>query len=84
MADAVIVFNNVHKSYREVKAVDGVSFDVAPSTCFGLLGRNGAGKSTIMRLLNRKAERDPKPCGTISVFGFDPERTSSRSSAAPA
>ena len=74
MADAVIVFNNVHKSYREVKAVDGVSFDVAPSTCFGLLGRNGAGKSTIMRLLYRKAERDPTPCGTISVFGFDPER----------
>ena len=50
MADAVIVFDNVHKSYRKVKAVDGISFDVAPSTCFGLLGRNGAGKSTIMRL----------------------------------
>ncbi|HEY5284936.1 MAG TPA: ABC transporter ATP-binding protein [Polyangia bacterium] len=74
MADAVIVFDNVHKTYRDVKAVDGVSFDVAPSTCFGLLGRNGAGKSTIMRLLYRKAERDPAPRGTISVFGFDPER----------
>ena len=74
MADAVIVFHNVHKSYRDVKAVDGSSFDVAPSICFGLLGRNGAGKSTIMRLLYRKAERDPKPAGKISVFGFDPER----------
>jgi len=74
MSDAVIVFDNVHKSYRDVKAVDGVSFDVAPSTCFGLLGRNGAGKSTIMRLIYRKAERDPEPRGKVSVFGFDPER----------
>jgi lipooligosaccharide transport system ATP-binding protein len=74
MADAVIVFDNVHKSYRDVKAVDGVSFDVAPSTCFGLLGRNGAGKSTIMRLIYRKAERDHEPRGKVSVFGFDPER----------
>jgi lipooligosaccharide transport system ATP-binding protein len=74
MSDAVISFDNVHKSYRGVKAVDGISFDVAPSTCFGLLGRNGAGKSTIMRLLYRKAERDTSPRGAISVFGFDPER----------
>ena len=43
MAEAVIVFDNVHKSYRDVKAVDGITFDVVPSTCFGLLGRNGAG-----------------------------------------
>jgi lipooligosaccharide transport system ATP-binding protein len=74
MADAVISFDNVHKSYRDVKAVDGITFEVAPSTCFGLLGRNGAGKSTIMRLLYRKAERDASPRGTIQVFGFDPER----------
>src|ERR1039457_3716874 len=74
MADAVIVFDNVHKSYRDVKDVDGVRFDVAPSTCFGLLGRNGGGKSTIMRRIHRKPERDPEPRGTVSVFGFDPER----------
>ena len=74
MPDPVIVFENVHKSYRDVKAVDGISFDVAPSICFGLLGRNGAGKSTIMRILYRKAERDRTPAGKVSVFGFDPER----------
>jgi lipooligosaccharide transport system ATP-binding protein len=74
MADAVIVLDNVHKSYRNLKAVDGISFDVAPSTCFGLLGRNGAGKSTIMNLIYRKAERDQEPRGTVSAFGFDPER----------
>jgi lipooligosaccharide transport system ATP-binding protein len=74
MPDPVIVFDDVHKSYRDVKAVGGVSFEVAPSICFGLLGRNGAGKSTIMRLIYRKAERDRTPRGTVSVFGFDPER----------
>jgi lipooligosaccharide transport system ATP-binding protein len=74
MPEPVIVFDNVHKSYRQVKAVDGIGFEVAPSTCFGLLGRNGAGKSTIMRILYRKAVRDRSPRGTVSVFGFDPER----------
>jgi lipooligosaccharide transport system ATP-binding protein len=73
MPDPVIVFDGVHKSYRHVKAVDGVSFDVPPSICFGLLGRNGAGKSTIMRILYRKAERDRSPPSRVSVFGFDPE-----------
>jgi lipooligosaccharide transport system ATP-binding protein len=74
MPDPLIVFRNVHKSYRNVKAVDGVSFEVAPSTCFGLLGRNGAGKSTIMRIIYRKAERDREPSGTVSVFGKDPQQ----------
>jgi len=74
MSGPVIIFDNVHKSYRGVKAVDGISFDVPPSICFGLLGRNGAGKSTILRILYRKAERDSTPSSTVSVFGFDPER----------
>jgi lipooligosaccharide transport system ATP-binding protein len=74
MPPSVVRFDNVHKSYRELKAVDGISFEVDASMCFGLLGRNGAGKSTIMRMIYRKAERDRAPAGTISVFGFDPER----------
>jgi lipooligosaccharide transport system ATP-binding protein len=73
MSDPVILFDQVHKSYRSVKAVDGVSFDVAPSVCFGLLGPNGAGKSTIMRLVHAQARRDRVPPGRIAVFGFDPE-----------
>jgi len=73
MPQPVIVFENVHKSYRGLKAVDGISFDVPPSVCFGLLGRNGAGKSTIMRILYGKAARDRDPPGKVSVFGFDPE-----------
>jgi len=84
MAEAVIVFDNVHKSYRDVKALDGVSFDVAPSTCFGLLGRNGAGKSTIMRLIYRKAERDPSRAEPLRHSVSIQSATSRRSSAARA
>jgi lipooligosaccharide transport system ATP-binding protein len=74
MPDPVVLFESVHKSYRGTKAVDGVSFEVAPSVCFGLLGPNGAGKSTIMRLVYAKAQRDRQPAGQIRVFGLDPER----------
>ena len=39
------------KSFGELKAVDGVSFEVAKGTCFGLLGPNGAGKSTAISMI---------------------------------
>jgi lipooligosaccharide transport system ATP-binding protein len=74
MAGPIVLFDRVHKSYRDVKAVDGVSFEVPSSVCFGLLGPNGAGKSTIMRLVHAHAKRDRTPPGRIEVFGFDPER----------
>jgi ABC-2 type transport system ATP-binding protein len=40
------------KSFNDVKAVDGVSFNVKKGEVFGLLGPNGAGKTTIMRILS--------------------------------
>ncbi len=39
------------KSFKEVRAVEDVSFDVAPGECFALLGPNGAGKSTTIKML---------------------------------
>jgi len=39
------------KQYPQVRAVDGVSFEVEEASCFGLLGRNGAGKSTTIEML---------------------------------
>lgn len=74
MTERIVVFENVHKSYRDTKAVDGISFELLPSVCFGLLGRNGAGKSTIMRLVYGKAVRDKTPNSTVAVFGLDPEK----------
>jgi len=39
------------KQYPEVRAVDGISFDVEAGSCYGLLGPNGAGKTTTMEML---------------------------------
>ncbi|MEV4163854.1 ABC transporter ATP-binding protein [Nonomuraea dietziae] len=47
----MIEFNNVSKVYKEVKALDDVSFTVEPGSVTGFLGPNGAGKSTAMRIL---------------------------------
>lgn len=58
----------LHKTFGEVQAVQGVSF-TAPDGCItGLLGPNGAGKSTTMRLIAGTLEPDS---GAALVEGFD-------------
>lgn len=42
---------DLHKSYGELKALDGVSFDVSDGEMFGFVGGNGAGKTTTMRIV---------------------------------
>ena len=46
-----IHFDNVHKRFGSEIALDGVSFDVPPGTVFALLGENGAGKTTAIRIM---------------------------------
>jgi len=46
-----IQVKNLHKSFGEIKAVQGVSFDVQQGEIFGLLGPNGAGKTTTISML---------------------------------
>lgn len=46
-----IVIENLHKSYGKVHAVKGVSLNVNPGEIFGLIGPDGAGKTTIIRIL---------------------------------
>jgi ABC-2 type transport system ATP-binding protein len=50
-ADAAIVVADLHKSYRAVEAVKGVSFAVQRGTTTALLGGNGAGKTTTLSML---------------------------------
>ncbi len=47
----VLTVKNLHKNYKEVKAVKGIDFEVNEGEIFGLLGPNGAGKSTTLRIL---------------------------------
>jgi lipooligosaccharide transport system ATP-binding protein len=65
----VISAVDLTKTYGEVHAVDGISFEVAPGESFGLLGPNGAGKSTTMRMVGAVSTRTK---GELTVLGLDP------------
>lgn len=51
MSDRQIVISELAKHYRQVRAVDGLSFVVEPGRVTGFLGPNGAGKTTTLRML---------------------------------
>ena len=57
----------VVKTFGALRAVDGLDLDVRAGSCLGLLGANGAGKSTTMRLLTAQAIADE---GEIEVLGL--------------
>jgi len=59
---------NVSKSYGSKKALDSLSLEVQEGSVFGLLGVNGAGKTTMLSILNGLINIDE---GKIDVFGFD-------------
>jgi ABC-2 type transport system ATP-binding protein len=58
----------LEKSFKEVQVLRGVDFDVAPGSIFALLGSNGAGKTTVVRILATLLAAD---AGTATVHGFD-------------
>jgi ABC-2 type transport system ATP-binding protein len=68
VAQAIVV-SDLTKSYGDVQAVRGVSFDVAEGEVFGLLGPNGAGKTTTVEILEGYRRRDG---GAATVLGLDP------------
>ena len=63
-----IIVNNITKSYGRVKALQNVSFSVGKGEVFGLIGPDGAGKTTMFRILCTLLLPDE---GTASVDGFD-------------
>src|SRR5919201_3669287 len=70
MSSAVSV-EGLRKTYGQVEAVRGVSFEIETGEVFGLLGPNGAGKTTTVEILEGYRERD---AGAVSVLGEDPQR----------
>jgi ABC-2 type transport system ATP-binding protein len=71
MTDAAISVNRLEKSYKDVHVLRGVDFDVARGTIFALLGSNGAGKTTVVKILSTLLDAD---AGTASVNGYDVAR----------
>jgi ABC-2 type transport system ATP-binding protein len=64
----MIEASDLQKAYGQVRALDGIGFEVAPGTIFGLLGPNGAGKSTTVKVLTTLARPD---AGEARVAGHD-------------
>lgn len=63
-----IRLSNISKSYKKVKAVQNISFDVESGELFGLIGPDGAGKTTIFRILTTLLIPND---GTATVAEFD-------------
>jgi len=63
---ALLSVRSLEKHYGDVKAVNGISFDLQAGVCFGLLGPNGAGKSTTIEMMEgilRPSNGDIYFCG---------------------
>ncbi|OLT21363.1 export ABC transporter ATP-binding protein [Pseudonocardia sp. CNS-139] len=65
---SAIRVQGLEKSYKELQVLRGVDFDVARGSVFALLGSNGAGKTTVVKILSTLLKAD---AGTAAVNGFD-------------
>lgn len=68
MQNAAIQVKGLQKSYKQLHILKGVDFEVDQGCIFALLGSNGAGKTTIVKILTTLLKQDG---GTASVNGFD-------------
>ncbi|WP_207222807.1 ATP-binding cassette domain-containing protein [Herbihabitans rhizosphaerae] len=68
MEKTAIRVRGLEKSYGTLEVLRGVDFDVEPGSIFALLGSNGAGKTTVVKILSTLLKAD---AGTASVNDFD-------------
>lgn len=71
----IIEIDNLEKSFKDVKAVDGVSFKVKEGELFAFLGINGAGKSTTINIISGTLKKDG---GKVRVCGYDIDETADK------
>jgi ABC-2 type transport system ATP-binding protein len=64
---SAVLVRNLHKSFKDVKAVDGLDLEVRAGECFGLLGPNGAGKTTTIEICEGLTAADS---GDVQVLGM--------------
>ncbi len=68
MQNQVIQVQGLQKSYKTLHVLKGVDFDVEKGSIFALLGSNGAGKTTVVKILTTLIKQDS---GTATVNNFD-------------
>jgi ABC-2 type transport system ATP-binding protein len=68
VAESAMTVRGLEKSYGKVEVLRGVDFDVPPGSIFALLGSNGAGKTTVVKILATLLKAD---AGSAGVNGFD-------------
>lgn len=66
--DAAIRVSGLEKSFQDLHVLRGVDFDVTRGSIFALLGSNGAGKTTVVKILSTLLRQDS---GSVDVNGFD-------------
>lgn len=75
MSDAVLQVDGVWKFFGDFPAVRNVSFSVSAGQCVALLGRNGAGKTTMLRMLSGLSTPSK---GEVKLFGGSPREQATR------
>lgn len=71
--NAIVHVEGLRKSYGEVQAIRGISFEIREGEVFGLLGPNGAGKTSTIEILEGLRQPD---AGMVRVCGLEPARES--------
>src|SRR6266545_3026139 len=69
----VLAVHGLRKAYGDVVALEGIDLEVAPGECVALIGHNGSGKTTTMRLIAGQLE---PTAGTVTVAGVGVHRAS--------
>lgn len=72
---AIIEAVNLTKKYKDILAVNDISFSITKGQCFGFLGPNGAGKSSTMKMIYGLS---PITGGKLNVFGLDIKKNLSK------
>lgn len=69
--ETIIEVKKLCKSYNNIKAVENINFSICRKEVFGLLGANGAGKSTTIECILGTKKQDS---GTVSILGMNPQK----------
>ncbi len=70
MREVILSTNSLTKKYKNIRAVDHVNLEIRQGDIYGLVGKNGAGKTTILRMITGQAFATE---GQISLFGVSSE-----------